>query len=157
MAKVTRAKAKRARPKSKAKSKSKPKSKPKSKLKSKLKSKPRSKPRAKLKSAGLSMGGRATVGAGETQTGSFPISGPDARERCVDWNNEKLYVDFTRRFRADPQVTATGRATNPQDRVYVTVLTTYGGGKGFYCMVTTYGQVGHGICDPAYIDWKASL
>ena len=153
MAKVTRAKAKRARPKSKAKSKSKPKSKP----KSKLKSKPRSKPRAKLKSAGLSIGGRAIVGAGETQTGSFPISGPDARERCVYWNNEKLYVDFTRRFRADPQVTATGRATNPQDRVYVTVLTTYGGGKGFYCMVTTYGQVGHGICDPAYIDWKASL
>ena len=155
MAKVTRAKAKRARPKSKAKSKSKSKSKPKP--KSKLKSKPRSKPRAKLKSAGLSIGGRAIVGAGETQTGNFPISGPDARERCVYWNNEKLYVDFTRRFRADPQVTATGRATNPQDRVYVTVLTTYGGGKGFYCMVTTYGQVGHGICDPAYIDWKASL
>src|SRR5215831_1264203 len=151
MAKVTRAKAKRARPKSKAKVKAKAKS------KSKVKSKPKSKAKSKLKSAGRTVRAKAAVRAGETQTGSLPISGPDARERCVDWNNEKLYVDFTRRFRADPQVTATGRATNPQDRVYVTVLTTYGGGKGFYCMVTTYGQVGHGICDPAYIDWKASL
>src|SRR5215813_30501 len=151
MAKVTRAKAKRARPKSKAKVKAKPKS------KSKVKSKPKSKAKSKLKSVGRTVRAKAAVRAGETKTGSFPISGPDARERCVDWNNEKLYVDFTRRFRADPQVTATGRATNPRDRVYVTVLTTYGGGKGFYCMVTTYGQVGHGICDPAYIDWKASL
>ena len=148
MAKATRAKAKRARPKSKAKTKGK--------VKAKSKSKSKSKPKAKLKSAGRTIG-KVAVRAGETQTGSFPISGPDARERCVYWNNEKLYVDFTRRFRADPQVTATGRATNSQDRVYVTVLTTYGGGKGFYCMVTTYGQVGHGICDPAYIDWKASL
>jgi hypothetical protein len=146
MAKVTRAKAKRARPKSRSKSKSRPKSKP--------KPKPKSKPKAKLKSASRSIRGQAAVRGGEFQEGSYQISGPGARERCVYWNGERLPIDFHRPFNSDPRVIAIGRATNPNDRVRVVVLTTYAN-RGFYCDVTTYGQQGHGICDPAFIDWKA--
>jgi hypothetical protein len=90
-----------------------------------------------------------------TQEGTVQISGPGARDRCIEYDHYGLYIDFPRPFRQDPQVQATAWATNSHDSVFVEVAIAYGGGRGMIVYLTTKGQRGREICDSAYVHWKA--